>query len=297
MSKFAPSNGDSSPLTKFAEWEALSKGPFSAKNGVQYYKLTINITPWIDANNPPQNADEFKVKTFKMVTAKWNAEYTEVLWPSIVTGNSKTGYTLQPHLAPFLKSADDLFTEPGQPAKRFYVSYQTPELLVKASADDIQYAKDHDRLDSLVLNTLGQAMKKRYPVKIVQIYGDFTSYDAAARANAQKAPVVAQPQSNPDKEAHLTALKAAFVPKWLTVGEDGVLKDVDLFQVENDLRTPPFNAYLTMDSPEVKKLVIDAIIARLGNNMEAIVKVVSNTNGWIDPLSSDLTAAIEGMPF
>lgn len=296
MSKFAPTNGDSTPATKFGELEILAEGPFSAKNGVQYFKLTLNITPWIDAENPPANADEMKVRSWKMVTAKWNAEYTEVFWPSIVNGNSKQGYALQPHLATVLKSADDLFTEPGQPSKRFFISYQTPLLLVSASADDIQYAKDHDRMESLVLNSIGQAQKKRYPVKIIQIYADMASWEAAAKANASQQPIQA-PQPNPERDACLAALESVFVGQWLVKADDGSLKDVDMFKLEADLQNPPFNKYFTLHSPEVKALIAQAVVARTGRNMEALKGLLLTTDGFLDIESAEVKAALEEVAF
>lgn len=299
MSKFAPQNGDSGPLTKFGEFEALVEGPFSAKNGVQYFKLTINITPWINPVNPPTDPEESKVRTWKLVTAKWNQEYSEVFWPSIVQGNAKQGYALQPHLAAVLKSPDDLFTEPGQPAHRFYISYQTPELLVPATPADIEYARDHNTLDRLVQNAIGQTFRKRYPPKILQVYADFAAWNAAALANVAQQPappVVAPPQSNPEKEAALTAINQVFLSKWLTV-KDGALTDVDMFALESDIQMPPFNKYFSLQSSELRALVARAIVAKTGHNMDALKGILLGTKNFLDIESPEIVAALEEVAF
>lgn len=293
MSKYAPSNGDSGPLTKFGEFEALVEGPFSAKNGVQYFKLAINITPWINPDNPPNDPDESKVRTWKLVTARWNPEYTDVFWPSIVQGNAKQGYALHPHLATVLKSPDDLFTEPGQPLRKFYISYQTPELLVPASAADIDYARDHNTLDRLVQNTIGQTFRKRYPPKIVQVYADFLTWNAVALTNAAKQPA---PPPNPEKDAAMTAIRQVFLGKWLVV-KDGALTDVDMFALEADIQMPPFNKYFSLQSPELKALVAGAIIAKTGRNTDMLKGVLLGTQGFLDIESPEIQAALEEIAF
>src|SRR3990172_9965757 len=243
MSKFAPANGDSTPLLKFGVLECPTDGPFTAKNGVVYYKVTVNITPFIDPNNIPTDPKKMQVRTWKLVMAKWNAEYTEVFYPSIINCGptpsanlakelhsiGKHTYQVHPHLSAVINSIDDLFSEIGQPVKSFYVSYQTPLLLVPANADDIQYAKDHDRLESLVLNSIGQAQKKRYPPKIVNIYSTHEVWEADALShNNGVAPQPVKAQSNLEYAAALSALPI-FVAS----------SQLDLTKLEASLQAPP----------------------------------------------------------
>jgi len=280
-SKFSPANGDSGPLTKYGELEAPTDGPFVAKNGVVYYKVTVNITPFIDPNNIPADPKDMQVRTWKLVTAKWNQEYTQVFFPSLeaqIVGG-------------VIKSVDDVFSEMGEPTKRFYVSYQTPLLLVPANADDIQYAKDHDRLDSLVLNSIGQAQKKRYPPKIVNLYGDRAIWEADA-LNAPHpqsngvAPQHVKAQSNPEYAAALSVLP-------IFVASSGL----NLLKLEVSLQAPPLNIYFNINSKEVKHEVAHAIVAKYGRDMDAIKGVLVGMNNYLDIEGEEIQSQLEEVAF
>jgi hypothetical protein len=269
-------------MTKFGEMDCLADGPFTAKNGVVYYKATVNITPFVDPDNIPTDPKEMQVKTWKLVTAKWNQEFSQVFFPSLesqIVGG-------------VIKSVDDVFSEMGEPTKRFYVSYQTPLLLVPANADDIQYAKDHDRLESLVLNSLGQAQKKRYPPKIVNIYGDRTVWEADAlkSPHPQSNGVAPQPvkaQSNPEYAAALSALP-------IFVASSGL----NLAKLEASLQAPPLNIYFNIKSPEVRLEVARAVIAKTGPTDDNAIKgALLDFNGYLDIESPEIIAARESIPF
>jgi hypothetical protein len=282
MSKFAPTNGDSTPLLKFGVLECPTDGPFTAKNDVVYYKVTVNITPFIDPENIPQDADAMKIRTWKLVTAKWNQEFSQVFFPSLEAQI----------IGGVIKSVDDVFSEIGQQVKSFYVSYQTPLLLVPANADDIQYAKDHDRLESLVLNSLGQAQKKRYPPKIVNLYGDRAIWESDALKNAAHAPAQsteAQPaktQSNVEYAAALSALPI-FVAS----------SQLDLMKLEASLQAPPLNIYFNMNSPEVKHAVAEAIVARYGQDLAAIKGVLIGMNNYLDIEGDEIQGQLSEIAF
>lgn len=277
-SKFSPANGDNTPLTKFGELEVLADGPFTAKNGVVFYKVTVNITPFIDPDNIPQDADAMKVRTWKLVTAKWNQEFSQVFFPSLEAQI----------IGGVIKSVDDVFSEMGQPTKSFYVSYQTPLLLVPANADDIQYAKDHDRLESLVLNSIGQAQKKRYPPKIVNLYATREVWEADALKNvpAQSEVQPVTPQSNPEYAAALSALP-------IFVASSGL----NLAKLEASLQAPPLNIYFNINSKEVKHEVAKAIVARHGRNLEAIKGVLVGMNNYLDIEGEEIQGQLSEVAF
>jgi len=277
MSKFAPADGDSTPLLKFGELEAPVDGPFTAKNGIVYYKVTVNITPFIDPDNIPADPKEMQVRTWKLVTAKWNQEFSQVFFPSLeaqIVGG-------------VIKSVDDVFSEMGEPTRRFYVSYQTPLLLVPANADDIQYAKDHDRLESLVLNSIGQAQKKRYPPKIVNIYATHEVWEADALShNNGVAPQPVKAQSNLEYAAALSALPI-FVAS----------SQLDLTKLEASLQAPPLNIYFNINSKEVKHEVARAIVAKYGINIEVIKGVLVGMNNYLDIEGEEIQSQLEEVPF
>lgn len=224
----------------------------SDKNGNQYARLTWHMTP-IEAGQ--------EVKKYTSNTARWDSAYREVTFPSIQE-RIKAGE---------LASVDDLLT------KTFFVAYQAPKFLIKASANDIQWHKDNGKLDRLEMNEIGQPMRANYPVKLVKIYPD-----RAAWLDAHKALTVTTPAApNPERDACLVALKETFVKSALVL-KDGALVDVDTFKLEADLHNPPFNKYFTIDSPAIKEAVAAAIVARLGNQPDAIKGICLQTGGWLD---------------
>ena len=279
-SKFAPANGDNTPLTKFGELEAPTDGPFTAKNGVVYYKVTVNITPFIDPDNIPADPKDMQVRTWKLVTAKWNQEYSQVFFPSLEAQI----------IGGVIKSVDDVFSEMGESARRFYISYQTLLLLVPANADDIQYAKDHDRMDSLVLNSIGQAQKKRYPPKIVNIYATREVWEADALKNSasHNNGVAPQPitQTNLEYAAALSALPI-FVAN----------SKFDLARLEASLQARPLNTYFNMNSKEVKHAVAHAIVAWCGQDLEKIKGALVGMNNYLDIEGEEIQSQLDEVAF
>lgn len=287
MSVFAPqTNGDNKPLVKWAEMEIWADGPKTAANGASFFKLTFQMTPWIDPDNPPANPDEIKVKTWKTTTGKWSREYVEVFWPSaeaqVISG--------------VIKDPDDLITPPGEMPRKWHVSYTTPLFLIPARPDDLQWAKDNNRFDSLQQNEIGQWMKKTYPIKLANVYASRDIWHADAAKNAQGQPKP-EPQPDPEKDAALTALQQVFVKQWLTVNEAGVLTDVDMFTMEAQLQQQPFCRYFSLHSPEIKAMVARAIVAKTGRNENAIKGLLLNTNGFLDIESAEIKTALDEAAF
>lgn len=254
--------GNGEARLQFAEMMVLAESK-TDKNSNNYTKLTWHMTP-IEPG--------LEVKKYTSNTAKWDSAYREVTFPSIQE-RVKAGE---------LTSQDELLT------KTFFVAYQAVKHLVKASANDIQWHKDQNRMDRLEMNEIGQPMRANWPVKLVKIFPDRQSWLAAAQA------LTPPPAANPEKDACLVALKDTFIKLALVIKE-GVLVDVDLFALEANLQNPPFNKYFTVDSPEIKTAVAEAIVARVGNQQDALKGLCLQTNGWLD--YAQVEPILETTPF
>lgn len=259
-----PINGEA--RLQFAEMMVLVENK-ADKNGNQYTKLTWHMTP---------AEPGVEVKKYSSNTAKWDEGYRKITFPSIQE-RIKAGD---------IASQDDLLT------KTFFVAYQAPQHLVKATSNDIQWHKDNDKMDRLEINEIGQPMRATYPVKLVKIYPDHAAWLADYKALAQTTAPAAAP--NPEKDACMVALKDTFIKLALEI-KDGVLVDVDLFTLETNLHNPPFNKYFTIDSPEIKTAVAEAILARVGNQPDTLKGICLQTNGWLDYAA--IEPLLEGVSF
>jgi hypothetical protein len=292
---FAPvpdSNGG--PQTKFGEMSIFVDGPHTAKNNKTYYKFTFNIVPWIDPANPPANADDMKVKTWKTNNGPWNAEFKQ-FWASIcVEGHDASGAKAWALLPPFeftLKTPDDLFTAEGQPTKSWLVSYMTPVFLIEAKPDDLKYAQDNNRYGMLEKSDIGQWMKKTYPIKLLNLYTDRAVWEADALKNAQNhAAPVTTPEVGPDYQAALTHLP-------ILVKASGL----NLATLETIINSNPHIAkFFTLNSPEVRLEVARLVITQTGPTDENAIKGVLiglNGGGYLDIESPEIVSQRESVAF
>lgn len=297
MSTFAPviDSDNGSPQTKFAEMTIYADGPHTAKNGKQYYKFEFNIVPWIDGDNPPDDANEFKVKTWKTNNGPWNAEFKQ-FWSSIcIEAHDASGaknWALLPAFQQALKTPDDLFAPFGQPAKVWLVSYQTPVFLIEAKPDDLKYAQDNNRFGMLQKNDIGQWMKKTYPVKLLNIYTDRAIWEADAKKNAvSKTKTTSAPASSPDMQAALAALPTIIKAS-----------NFNLNTLATILNSNPafIKLGLTADSDEVKHAVASEIIKQIGStDHNAIKGMLLSLNGgaYLDFFGPEIQSLLAETPF
>lgn len=268
MSQYAPPSNNGDPATKFAEFEVWAEKK-TGNNGNEYFAFTVEVMPF-DLSKQPHKKKEFS----------FGETYRKVMWPSIEL-MAKSG---------FVKSPDDLITALGETPKRFYASYQTPMHLTPASAKDIEWAKNNDRLGDFEVDTIGRAMRKNYPVKFVKIYATKELYEADANQAQVEAPAPAQPTTpNPEYQAVLAMLP-------IFVNNSGL----DLHKLEVSLSNPPLSTYFNVNSPEVKHEVAKAVIAKVGPTDENAIKGVLiglNGGGYLDIESPEVKAVRENIPF
>lgn len=268
MSQYAPPSNNGEPTLKFAEFEVWAEKK-TGSNGNEYFAFTVEVMPF-DLSKQPHKKKEFS----------FGETYRKIMWPSI-ENMVKSG---------FIKSPDDVITALGEPPKRFYASYQTPLLLIAASAKDIEWAKANDRLGDFELDAINRPMRKNYPVRFVKIYPTKEAYESDA--NAQVETVVSsqpEPAQSPEYQQILAMLP-------IFVNNCGL----DLHKLEVSLANPPLSTYFTIASPEVKLEVARAVITKVGPTDENAIKGVLiglNGGGYLDIESPEIKAMREGVPF
>jgi hypothetical protein len=296
MSLFAPIPQDENggPLLKFVEAIFFVTGPKTSKDNKQFYSFDCQATPWIDPDNVPTDPDAMKVRNFKTNNHPANRLFPK-FWESFcIKSHDATGATVWTVLPAFqhaLKTPDDLFTQLGEQAKVFLISYRTPLLLVPAKPDDLEYAKNNNAFHKITQNEIGQWMKKEYPWQLEKIYTDRATWEADAKANASSnpAPVVA-PANDPDYAAALKHLPVLVKASGLNVAT-----------LETILSSNPHVAkFFNINSTEVKHAVATQVILQTGPTDENAIKgVLIGLNGgaYLDIESPEIVSQRESVAF